>query len=120
LKQLALYVVLGLAIVGGAVVFGVFTPDQLFPTRAWFTFIFATGFLCLFVSKMYWSHRKSRKLWALLALLLIAHVALYKLVLEHFPQFPSILFLVTVPLEIMLAATIVKVCLNVMPGKVKL
>jgi hypothetical protein len=69
---------------------------------------------------MYWHQRKSGKLWTLLVLLLAVHSALHMITFEHLPQFPTILFLFTVPTEIMLVAAIVKLCLNVMPGKVKL
>ena len=119
-RDLLLYAVTGVGIVGGAVLFGVSIPERFFPSRAWFVFICATAFLCLFVLKMYWQYRRSAKLWALLVLLLIVHIALYTIIFEHLPQFPTILFLFTVPVEIMLVAAIVKLCLNVMPGKVKL
>jgi hypothetical protein len=69
---------------------------------------------------MYWQQRKSGKLWILLVSLLIAHLAFHTIIFEHFPQIPTLLFLFTVPAEIMLVAAIVKLCLNVMPGKVKL
>ena len=89
-------------------------------SHTWFMFIGATAFLIFFISRMYWAHRKSGKLWALLALLLIAHVAFHAFMFDVFPQFPTILFLFTVPLEIMLVATIVKLCLNLMPARLKM
>lgn len=83
-------------------------------------FIVETAFLCLFVAKMYWHQRRSMKLWALLALLLITHVGGYVALLIHVPNFPSALFLLAVPFEIALVATVVKICLNIMPRKAKL
>ena len=119
-RDLILYTVTGVGIVGGAVLFGVYVPERFLPSHTSFVFICATAFLCLFVSKMYWQYRRSARLWALLVLLLIVHIALYTITFERLPQFPTILFLFTVPVEIMLVAAIVKLCLNVMPGKVKL
>jgi len=117
MRDFLLYVAIGFALIA-AITILVFVAPNI--SKAWFVFTGATAFLCLFVSKMYWKHRKSGTLWTLLVLLLIAHVGLYTIIFKQFPQFPTFLFLFTVPLEVMLVATIVKLCLNVMPGKVKL
>ena len=117
IRNLLLYIVIGIGLVTAVLFLAFFLPNI---SHAWFIFVWATAFLCLFVSRMYWHQRKSGKLWALLVLLLIVHIALHAITFEHLPQFPTILFLFTVPAEIMLVATIVKVCLNVMPGMVKL
>src|ERR1700733_10721729 len=112
-----LYIIIGIGLVTAGLLLAFFLPNV---SHAWVIFFWATAFLCLFIPKMYWQHRSSVKLWALLILFLIAHIVLYAITFEHLPQFPTILFLFTVPVEIMLVAAIVKLCLNVMPGKVKL
>ncbi|MGB2668145.1 MAG: hypothetical protein WAK48_29405 [Candidatus Acidiferrum sp.] len=117
IRNFLFYIVIGIGLVTVVLLLALFLPNV---SHAWFIFIWATAFLFLFVSKMYWHQRRSGKLWTLLALLLIAHIALHTITFEHWPQFPTILFLFTVPAEIMLVAAIVKLCLNVMPGKVKL
>jgi len=116
-RDLILYIGIGTALVAVALFLAVFLPGI---SRAWVTFGGATVFLCWFVSSMYWQRRRSPKLWTLLASLLLAHVAFHAVILERFPQFPAILFLLTVPVEVMLVAAIVKACLDVMPNQVKL
>ena len=117
LVNLIIYLGIGIGLAAGALFLAFFLPSI---SRAWFTFFGATVFLCWFVSSMYWQRRRSPKLWALLALLLVAHIVVHALVLGRFPQFPTILFLLIVPVEVMLAAGIVRMCLGVMPNQVKL
>ena len=115
--NLLLYSVIGIGLVTALLLLAFFLPNI---SHSWFIFGWATAFLCLFVSGIYWHQRKLSKLWLLLALLLIVHVSLHVIIFDRFPHVPTILFLFTVPLEIMFVAVIVKLCLNVMPGKVKL
>jgi hypothetical protein len=117
LWDLVLCVLIAACILTPMAVLAIFKVDV---SRAWFILVAATVFLCVFVSKMYWNHRKSAKLWTLLGAFLIAHIAGFSILLERIPQFPDVLFLVTVPLEGMLVATVVKICLNIMPQRVKL
>jgi hypothetical protein len=116
IKDLVLYVAIGIGFVGVVLALAFYLPSI---SHTWFMFIWATAFLSVFISKMYWPHRKSGKLWALLALLLIAHIGSYAAIFDLFPRFPAILLLITVPLEIMVVATIVKVFLNLMPASLK-
>ncbi len=100
--------------------FGVFVPERLWPSHAWYTFIFSTGFLSIFLARIYWHARKMASIWLFLALLLIIHIFGYSLLLRHTQALPGILYLFTIPIEIMVFAAIIKKCLNVMPGKIKL
>ncbi|MGH9734143.1 MAG: hypothetical protein ACRD8A_06095 [Candidatus Acidiferrales bacterium] len=117
LRDLALYVLIAAC---------VFTPLVLLAilhvalNRTWFILAVATVFLCVFVPKMYWNHRKSAKLWILLGALLIAHIVGFSILLERLPQFPDVLLLAAVPLEAMLVAAVVKISLDIMPQRVKL
>jgi hypothetical protein len=99
-------------LVGFALVFMVFSIS-----RVWYTFIITTAFLVVFIVKMY-SHQRKRRLWFLLAALLVVHVAGFGLLLKHL-QFPDISFLVALPIEVVLIAAIVKLCMGVMPKHVK-
>jgi hypothetical protein len=114
--DLILYVVIGIGFVGIVLALAFYLPGI---SHTWFMFIWATAFLGVFISRMYWPHRKSGKLWALLALLLIGHIVSYAAIFDLFPRFPAMLLLITVPLEIMVVATIVKVCLSLMPARLK-
>jgi hypothetical protein len=120
LKELALYIGIAIAIVGTAVTLPFWFPENFLPSRTWFIFFVATVFLCVFVIKMYWDHRKSVKIWKLLALIFLVHIFGYSVLLRRVPEFPDALFLLTVPLEVMLIALIVKLCLDIMPKRVKL
>lgn len=119
-RDLALYVAIAVGIVGGLVTLPLWVSEGSLPSREWFTFIVATGFLCLFTGSLYWHRRKSLRLWVVLVTILIAHVLGYSVLLEHVQHFPDALFLITVPLEAMLIILIVKLCLNIMPQRVKL
>jgi len=81
--DLFLYTVIGIALITTVLLLAVFAPNI---SHTWFIFVWATVFLCLFVSKIYWHQRKSGKLWILLGVLLAAHITLYAIVFGHFPD----------------------------------
>lgn len=117
LRDFTLYVAIAGCILAVVAAFAFFRVNL---SRAWLVFAVATAFLCVFVPKMYWHERKSLRMWALLATILIAHVLGYSTLLARAQHFPDPLFLITVPLEVMFIALIVKLCLNIMPQRVKL
>ena len=119
-RDIALYVAIAIGLVGAAVLWPIVVPERYAISRTWYMFMIATGFLCLFVMKMYWPYRKLPKVWLLLASLLVAHVGGYSLFLSRLQQFPLVLFLLIVPLEIIATAAIVKLCLNLLPRGVNL
>lgn len=120
LRDAALYVVIALCLVGFVGTLALWLPEKDVPSRAWFVFVVATAFLFFFIGKMYWHKRRSPRVWLLLAAVLVVHVVGYSVLLSYLPNFPDALFLVLVPLEVMLIALIVKLCLKVMPQSVKL
>jgi hypothetical protein len=120
LRDLAVYAAIAIGIVALILVCAILIPDRDSTSRTWYMFFVSTGFLCFFVTKMYWNHRSSKRIWILLVVLLLIHTVVFKIVLNRVSQFPDFLFLFTVPLEIVMAGAIVKVCLDVMPQKVKL
>ena len=117
-RDVALYVVIAVCIVGVVVLWPLVLPERFSSNPTWFMFIVATAFLCVFVIKMYWHQRKSGRVWMLLALLLVMHVVGYSILLSYVPHFASAWFLVTVPAEVIASASIVKFCLNVLPKHV--
>jgi len=120
LRDFAIYIAVAVGIVGIILVCAIFIPDRFSISRIWYTFSVSTGFLCFFVTKMYWNHRTSKRIWILLAVLLFIHIAVFKTVLNRIGHFPDFMFLLTVPLEIVIAGATVKVCLDIIPSKVKL
>jgi hypothetical protein len=114
LLDFAVYFAAAVGLVGIALVFLILSIG-----RVWYTFIIATAFLGAFIVKMYSHHRKSHRLWFLLAALFAVHVAGFALLLTHLQKFPDISFLIAIPIEVVLIAAIVKLCLGVMPKHVK-
>lgn len=120
--ELRLYIAIAVGIVLGGTLYEFLVPERLWPhlTYTWYMFIVETGFLYVFVMKMYWPHRGSSKLWMLLALLLTTHISGFAVLITRAGEFPAIVFFLAAPAEVMVVATVVKVCLDIMPAKVKL
>jgi len=114
LLDLILYIVIALFFIGSAV-----TLQFLSVRPVWFMFFSVTLFLGICVAKMYWHRRKSLRLSLLLLALLGIHVAGFVALLRSLERFPNILFLFVVPIEAMLVAAIVKVCLGIMPERIR-
>ena len=116
-----LYVVIGIVLVAGIVALAALRPDISYDRfHTWFSFAFFTAILGLVLAKMYWPVRKSAKVWLLLALFLAMHIVAYTFLLQRVRQWPSLLYLLTGPAEVMLFAAIAKILLDVLPPKVKL
>lgn len=100
----------------------VLIPERLWihVTHAWFSFFLLTIILVAVLVKMYWPARKSLKLWILMLFLLGMHTVGYVVLLRHVPQWPTYLYLLTIPLEIMFVAATVKACLNILPPNMDL
>lgn len=117
-RDFALYVGIAVSIVGAVVLWPIVLPERFSSSPTWFMFIVATAFLCVFMITMYWHQRRSGRVWMLLALLLVIHVVGYSILLSYVPRFASAWFLLAVPAEIIASASIVKICLNVLPKRV--
>jgi len=117
-KDLILYIAIGVCVAMGAVFWPYLIPEPYWPhlTTTWFAFIFFTAVFGIFLVKLYWSKRKMAKLWLLLALLMAIHTTAYVIFLSYVHQWPAIWYLFTMPIEAMLFALIVKICLNVLPS----
>ncbi len=116
-----LYVLIGIALVGGIVALAALRPDiSSDQFHTWFSFVFFTGILGLVLAKMYWSVRKSAKVWLLLASFMVVHIVAYTFLLQRVRQWPSLLYLLTGPAEVMLFAAIAKILIDVLPPKVNL
>lgn len=121
-RDLILYVIVGLCLAAGAVLWPFVIPEPFWPhlTHAWFSFIFSTFALVIVLAKMYWPMRNSVKVWLLLTLLLGVHIIGYTILLRSIPQWPAVSYIVTVPVEVMAINLVTKICLNVLPRNVKL
>lgn len=116
-----LYGVVGVALTAGIVALAARRPDISYDQfHIWFSFSFFTGILALVLGKMYWPVRKSTRVWLLLAFFMMVHIVVYTFFLQRVREWPSFLYLLTGPAEVMLFAAIAKVLLNVLPPKVKL
>ncbi len=116
-----LYVVIGIVLVAGIVALAALRPDISYDQfHIWFSFALFTGILGLVLAKMYWPVRKSAKVWLLLAFFMVVRIVAYTFLLQRVRQWPSLLYLLTGPAEVMLFAAIAKILLDVLPPKVKL
>jgi len=119
--ELFIYVRVGIGLVAGVLGLAVLRPnisDAQF--HIWFSFIFMTALLLYILVKMYWSVRRVRKVWLLLGLFMTAHTTGYVMLLRHVSNWPGLWYVFTVPIEIMLFATIAWLWLKVNPPNVKL
>jgi hypothetical protein len=116
-KDLILYIAIGVCIAMGVMFWPYLIPERYWPhlTTTWFAFIFFTAALGIFLVKLYWSKRKILKLWLLLGLLMAIHTTAYVILLSHLHQWPALWYLLTMPIEAMLFALVVKICLNILP-----
>jgi hypothetical protein len=113
-------VVSGLVI--GGILYAFLVPERFWPhlTHGWFVFVCMTALLEFILIKMYWPFRRSGKVWLVLGILLLIHIGAYVEVLRHIEDVPVLSYFLTIPAEVMIAATITKIWLNVLPTKVKL
>lgn len=116
-RDLILYTAIAVGIVTVGTLWAFLMPEVYWPhlTTTWFAFIFFTAGFGIFLVKLYWSKRKILKLWLLLGLLMAIHTAAYFIFLSYVHQWPAVWYLLTMPIEAMVFALIVKICLNVLP-----
>ena len=117
MRNVLIYVVTGLGLLAVTLLLAAYAPNI---THAWFSFGAFTILLVAVLARMYWPVRKSAKVWLLLAFFMVVHIVAYAFLLQRVPRWPSLLYVVTGPVEVMLFATIAKVWLDVLPPKVKL
>jgi hypothetical protein len=91
----------------------VYGPEHEWITRRWAWFLYFTVALFGLLVKMYWRMRKVGKFWALLFSLFVIHFLGYAAVLNYISR--AFVYLIIMPVEVMLIATIIKIVLNVMP-----
>jgi hypothetical protein len=122
LWDLVLYVAIALALVIGGALYIFFVPPQRWVhlTHTWFAFTFFTVLLAVALAKMYWSARKRAKLWVLLGLFPLAHIAAYVVFLKRVPDWPTFWYIPSYTAEGMLFMVLTKLGLNVMPTTTRL
>ncbi len=121
MRNLLLYVVIGIAFLAGILALAFFGQDVSFALlRTWYSFVCFSLLLAAVLVKMYWPVRKSAKVWPLLGILFLIHVGVYVVFLRHVQDWSTLWYLLTTPIEVMIIATIVKICLDVLPPRVKM
>ena len=118
--ELLVYVGVGIGLVAGVLGLAVLRPNiSGAQFHVWFLFIVMTAFLLYALVKMYWSARRVRNVWPLLGLFMAAHTVGYVILLRHVSDWPGLWYVFTIPIEIMLFATIARLWLKVNPPNVK-
>jgi hypothetical protein len=117
MRSLLLYVGIAVGVAAGILALAVYAPNV---THAQFVFVFMTLILGAILIRMYWPFRRSGKVWLPLLILYLIHIGLYVVVLRRVEDLPILSYFLTIPVEVMIANVITKLCLNVLPTKVKL
>jgi hypothetical protein len=109
------YVLIGLLVLFAIGVFVVYVPERKRPDRKWAEFAFFSSFLFIFLAKFYWRMRRRLKLWLAMLGFLALHLSVYVPLLSRFEQWPSVAYLVLMPLEGMAIVIVLKSVLGVLP-----
>ena len=109
MRDLLLYAVLAFLVIACGLVLVSYT------NQPWTSFIFLTILFTAMLAKMYWPVRRVWRLWLLLAAFMAAHTAAYIVLLRHLPDWPALWYILTMPLEGMLFATIAWLWLKLNP-----
>jgi len=117
MRTFLLYVVIGIAVVAGILALAAYAPNI---THAWFSFVGFTSVLAIVLARMYWSARKSAKVWLFLAVFMVIHSGGYVILLRQGADWSGLWYVLTMPIEVMIVIAAIKICLNVMPRKARL
>lgn len=117
MRTILLYIAIGVGFVAGIIALAAYAPHI---THAWFLFVGSTVLLAIILAKMYWSVRKSIKVWLLLALFLAVHCTCYVMVLRRVSDIPTFSYIFSIPIEVTVFAALAWLWLKVNPAKVKL
>jgi hypothetical protein len=116
MRNLLLYIVIGVGIVGGIITLAIYAPKI---GHAWFSFVGFTILLVGILVKLYWTARKDLRIWMLLLAFLAIHCGFYTVLLRHSSDWPAFWYVLTGPIEVMVFATIAKIGLNILPRRVR-
>ena len=109
------YVVIGLLTLLAIGLYVVYVPENKRPARKWVEFASYSSFLFIFLAKFYW-RRRDLKLWLVMLGMLMLHLAVYVPLLSRIDQWPSISYLLLMPIEAMAITLVVKFAVGVLPN----
>ena len=109
------YVVIGLLTLLAIGLYVVYVHESKRPERKWTEFAFYSSFLFIFLAKFYWRRRGHLKLWLVMLGMLMLHLAIYVPLLSRIDQWPSISYLLLMPIEAMAITLVVKFAVGVLP-----
>jgi hypothetical protein len=110
-----LYVAISLLVLFAIGIFVVYVPESRRPDRKWAEFAFYSSLLFIVLAKLYWRIRKRLKLWLIMLGTLMLHLSVYVPLLSRIDHWPSIAYLLLMPIEAMLIVIVVKLKLGVLP-----
>jgi hypothetical protein len=109
------YVLIGLLTVIAIGLFVIYVPESRAPKRKWTEFVFYSSFLFIFLAKFYWGVRRHLKLWLVMLGALLLHSSVYVPLLSRIDHWPSIAYLLLMPIEGMVIVLVVKFTVGVLP-----
>lgn len=116
MRDILLYVAIGLGFLGGILWLAIGRPDVSFSQfHVWGSFLFFTMLLAIVLAKMYWPVRRVWRVWLLLAIFMAVHTLGYVVFLLRVHGLPGYWYWFTCPVEVVLFAAIAWRWLKVNP-----
>jgi hypothetical protein len=109
------YVLIGLLTLVAIGVFVVYVPENRRPSRKWAEFAFYSSLLFIFFAKFYWRVRRHLKFWLVMVAALMLHLLVYVPLLSRIDHWPSIAYLLLMPIEGMAITLVLRVIVGVLP-----
>lgn len=100
------YVLIGLLTLAAIRTFVVYVPESKQPNRKWPEFALYSSFLFIFLAKFYWRVRRHLKLWLVMFGALMLHLSIYVPLLYRIAHWPSVAYLLLMPIEGMAIALV--------------
>jgi cell division protein FtsW (lipid II flippase) len=110
------YVLTGLLVLFAIGIFVVYVPEGKRPDRKWTEFFLYSSFLFIFLAKFYWRIRRQFKMWLIMLAALVLHLSVYVPLLSRIEHWPSLAYLLLMPIEGMLIVLVLKLALGVLPN----
>lgn len=116
LRDFVLYVAIGIAAVGGFLLWLTYVSPYYSVDAKWPTLAYFTVFLFGMVIRAYWHVPKSRRFWIVLTALFGVYMLGYILLLRRVPRWPPIWYLITFVPEMFVICMVITLTTRIMPS----
>jgi len=116
-SDLLWYVLIGLLTLVAILLFVVYVPESKRPSRKWAELAFYSSLLFIFLAKFYWRVRRHVKFWLVMFGILMLHLSVYVPLLSRIDHWPSIAYVLLMPIEAMAIVLVLKLTVGVLPDE---